>query len=179
MKIAIIGFPRSGTQYTARLFTHAGIKLGHEHREKDGTVSWKELPNTDEFDTVLLQVRHPLDTISSAETIQNASVGHMVKLLDFKSPDTYSHRTELLMALWLEYTKQAEEKAHSFFQVEELPEIWNHLLNTMNKTYRPMPNVRTNINTRKHDSLNWSTLHRLNPDLTRQLHYKASHYGYI
>ena len=68
-KLLIIGSPRSGTQFTTYLMKTLGFQIGHEESESDGCVSSLHLTVPKEFNTVLHQIREPLQTISSLHKI--------------------------------------------------------------------------------------------------------------
>ena len=68
-KLLIIGSPRSGTQFTTYLLKYLGFKIGHEESDDQGCVSSLHLTVPKEFNTVLHQIREPLQTISSLHKI--------------------------------------------------------------------------------------------------------------
>jgi hypothetical protein len=83
-KFLILGHPRSGTQFMARLFQQFGYDIGHERMRSDGISSWmfavdgyqmfkdQTLKKTDyTFDYMIMNIRHPLDIISSTYYSEN------------------------------------------------------------------------------------------------------------
>ena len=78
MKVLVMGHPRSGTGYAAKLFQSFGLQVGHERMEENGISSWffglkdtnppyDAAPYDASFkpDLTINIVRKPLPTISS------------------------------------------------------------------------------------------------------------------
>jgi hypothetical protein len=92
-KFLILGHPRSGTGFMAKLFGHFGFEIGHEQMRKDGISSWmftvedyQVFPDTGlnrkdfSFDYVIMNIRHPLHIVSSTYYTENK----FIKSVDFR-----------------------------------------------------------------------------------------------
>lgn len=140
-KFLITGCPRSGTKYTAKLLTSAGIPTGHEkvYRPRgpfpwklDGEVSWAAVPYLKELKwtgtPVIHQVRHPLKviaslmqrgTFTSKGQKQWASIATdwMGKVVDGKDP------LWVASYFWLVWNLEVEKWAEDTFRIEDEPHL--------------------------------------------------------
>jgi hypothetical protein len=99
-KILVVGHPRTGTGYTAKLLQSWGLDVGHETMGEDGTSDWslatrerslwQDLNFGDyEWDTIIYCVRDPKDSIPSivyTEDIKKDSFDYRVECGKFR-PD--------------------------------------------------------------------------------------------
>jgi len=170
--ILVTGFPRSGTGYTARTLRFAGLDVGHEKVGSDGVVSWWHLLGADKFDKVFHQVRNPIDTISSAMTINNSSIR---KLSTITEPNV--DKLKFLMQSWLDWNELAESKAQMTYRVEDVEDLFPILRKEMG-IKGGFPNVRTTINKREHEVLSVEDLRKVDSELTDKIIERARQYGY-
>lgn len=131
--ILITGCMRSGTTYSAKLLTLAGMKIGHECMDKDGCVSWCMAVDSDcapwgpgakeyRFKYVFHQVRNPLKVISSLYSTSLAS-GRKISwtFVCRHIPEIRMEDTEIAKAAkyWYYWNLQAEKKAGYRFRIED------------------------------------------------------------
>jgi hypothetical protein len=97
-KILVVGHPRTGTGYTAKLLQSWGLDIGHETMGEDGTSDWslatrerslwQDLNFGDyEWDTIIYCVRDPKDSIPSivyTEDIKKDSFDYRMRWGKFK-----------------------------------------------------------------------------------------------
>jgi hypothetical protein len=168
----VTGCGRSGTKYAALYFG-----LGHEYMSDAGIASWYlapakpvlppwhgQVPDED-WDEVIHIVRHPLDCISSLSTLASGSWSWMQDYIDI-GPDM----PPLVKAMqyWLQWNDMAEarvEMAPAGIKALHIESLWSRTL-------------RTDINTRNHDMVDWGDLLGADEDLYRQVMQRAFLYGY-
>lgn len=126
------------------------------------------------FDVSVLQLRHPLDTIASAQTIPyNVIAKRMFPFIG--KPDT-DDLLETLVWAYPRWIQLAHEKASYVYKVEEIdkkyPQLFRILgLDVPSEWTKTVP---TNQNTRKHDDLTWDQIKEISPkdyELIRKLPY--------
>lgn len=118
--IYVIGCPRSGTTFTSKVFRAAGIDVAHERQGADGVSDWREIVQEIPASAVVLhQVRHPLECITSMQTILKRSFNRLMGTNAIRgttfSPD---RRVEVCARAWLFYNVQCEAIADVSFRVE-------------------------------------------------------------
>ena len=85
-KFLVLGHPRSGTGFMANLLSKYGYEIGHEEMGKDGISSWMFTVDDYQvyvdnslnrenfnFDYIIMNLRHPIDIISSTYYTENTS----------------------------------------------------------------------------------------------------------
>ena len=108
----VTGFPKSGTQYVAGCLRAAGYRVGHENRREDGVVSWKELPNVEEFRKSLFIIRNPLHVMRSGMTITRSSMNKL-------GCDLNGDKLTELLKAWIRWFKECERVCEGPFKVED------------------------------------------------------------
>lgn len=171
----ITGFPRSGTQYTARLLSFAGFKVGHEQEREDGLVSWEHLMGAKDYKPVLHQVRHPLDTIASALTINQSSINKLAQ----RTPNEGYSKLEFLMRSWLDWNEWAQEVSSFTYRVEDIDEVYPIIFTYLERSIPDeLPRVSEKINSRPHPELDWEKLFKVNDKVAYRIVKKAQEYGF-
>lgn len=144
-KVRVLACGRSGTLYTTHVLQEAGLKVGHEWTDENGTVScvaygnppyplfpWEppkgrvahqgeDIMNTP-WSVTLHQVRHPLKVIESAYIVLPAASWKfysrhipVVRLM----PKLYR-----CMLYWLKWNELCEKQALFTYQVEKIKQEW-------------------------------------------------------
>jgi hypothetical protein len=158
MKVVIIGCPRSGFRYIARVFQEVGLKVEHERWMKNGIADWRMTPEEMPPDVLVLhQLRHPLDTIGSMQTIAAESWELLGKHTSAREKHDLITRG---MRAWLEWNKLAELKAHYSYCIEDIDAQWPVIANMVGLGDCPLPDVRRDLNSRKkkYTLLSWADL---------------------
>jgi hypothetical protein len=170
MRIIVIGCPRSGFRYIARVFTEAGLPVGHEHWRECGRADYTMTPQKMPVDALVLhQMRKPLDVIGSMQTIQDRSWELLMK---HTSANKTHDLIERGMRAYLEWNRIAEAKADYSYRVEDLDDVWDFITSrNMLDIDEPLPDVRRNLNTRKgrYKPLEWEDLEERNLELTEKI----------
>jgi hypothetical protein len=162
-KYVILGCPRSGTGYASMLFKHNNIQIGHEALGKDGISSWCLFPGLPDsklygpsFNEVISELnintiefihlhRHPLDVISSLETISNVSWDYINKCL--KLPLELDKITRSI-DFWVNWNLSLENITSNSVSIQNLP--LSYKLNPYpNKKHNSRPHKTLNINNLK------------------------------
>jgi hypothetical protein len=118
--IWVIGCPRSGTRYTSEVFRQAGYDVRHERMGAAGTSNHAALPlRIPDSAVVVHQVRHPLDCITSMQTLNAHTCEVLMRStavsgIEFRA----ERRIEVCSRLWLFYNAQCEALAAATFRVE-------------------------------------------------------------
>lgn len=187
--VCVVGCPRSGTGYTSRVFRAAGFEVGHESLRGFGTSDYgrvvRRIPSSV---GVLHQVRHPLNCMTSMQTILESSFQWLVRCIAITGARfDPERRTETCARIWLLYNAQCEAVADVTFRVESEDE-WNRACETVGLPWIDRTGVPTDANTRRgqpvHDP--WYdlpiTLERIaeeaGPRLRQAIERMAKRYGY-
>lgn len=201
MKVAvdflILGHPRSGTGYMARLFTALGYPVGHERLAKHGISSWmfaaysESVPYSFDGGTrsdiepkyVFHVVRHPIDAIASmAYTVREAPAWDYIAryTLVQRAAPRLVRATQSVIA-WNRLI-QAHHPRPMVFQVESAIAGIYGFLSQQGYRLPPLSSAAlppTNENARSHPALDREQLLKeLPPDLRAELHHHSQHYGY-
>jgi hypothetical protein len=186
----ITGCPRSGTMYTARVFEEAGYAVSHEKVGLDGCVSWyhgspfaySKEGYEPEFRTVALQVRHPIQAISSMRVLSLYTLAHVINpTLGITKDDWPENETLLRVFFWLRWHEWIEETFEPAitFQVEQLSTRWLRLCAVLGLEPPPlMPELEPNVNAMPHGMTGWEEIRVLSPELHAELQDAAARYGY-
>lgn len=154
-RIAVIGCGRSGTKFISER-----LNLGHERYNENGIADWSLTTDgyfsKPEDDLIYLhQVRHPLKTISSCQTIDDERVwAFIAKYIDLKNDELVLR----CMKYWYYWNLLAEAKAVYTYRVEQLG--------------------FSTANTRLHTDLTWNDLYKTDEDLTNKIITLSLRYGY-
>jgi|GEM_PF-6136216 len=202
----VTGHPRSGTSYTEQLLRETGLTIGGERfgrrrpleaePDVDGVVSWQHLPlYKGRFTTVFHQVRHPLNVISSSQTLYSGSYKTLFRYLDIPVKwyvHLYLRKIPLLfpetmlirwsMYTWFHWNTRIERDARieMRYKVENLPERWSEFLQNLEVPPREMPKLSSRVNTRRnrYKALKWEDLYEADEFLAEKIRQKARDYGY-
>lgn len=166
----ITGFPRSGTQYISRCLRRFGYGIGEEQifPHSHGVVSWKHAPEHKKFSPVAYQMRNPVNTIASAQTIPiedyfNYIWPHIEMPKDHKDP---LKRAIHAWPRW--YNKFAKGYVYKIEQVEEVyPELFEHLgLKPPEKWTKQVP---TNQNTREYEKIEFKDIYEIDEESAKMI----------
>lgn len=151
--VFVIGCPRSGTKFTSKVFRSSGFDVGHERMGKSGTSDWKQLEERIPDSAVVLhQVRHPLECMTSLQTIQDCSFDRLIRCTGVAGihfdPD---NRVETCARVWLFYNAQCEAIADITYRVES-DEEWHRALETMGLPKITRIGTKRNTNSRRSNS---------------------------
>lgn len=192
MKYLITGCPRSGTKFTANLLgRYLGYDTTFEKRGNRFTVSWKHIVSgyfdppanqnviVCDFDRIIHQVRHPLKVIASMTTIWNQSMGFIGKFVDL--PDLLENKNQTVrncMNAWYGWNKIIEKKAVWRYKIEDLPTVLDTWCKYLDIPVFNFPDIKNNINGRKHITLKWEDLFKIDEQLAKKIKNLSEHYGY-
>ena len=156
MSYLIVGTPRSGTGYTAKMLQSSGIMVGHECCLDDGISSWlctfdsESSPYGPTRSSVFKyygsvtqyhQVRFPFATISSLHTEVNGR-NFVNKILDVGD---YCNDPVSSMKFWLLWNEQGEKTSSKSYCLERAHDFWH---------VPPYENSEYNTRRKKHVDLN-------------------------
>lgn len=177
----ITAHPRSGTLYTATIFQKLGYKVSHEWENEDGTVSWKHLFQSEKFNPVIHQVRHPLNVISSTHTINKVSFKKMLSEINYKGE--IKNKTHKAMITYYFWNIEANKRCSWRFKIEELGNIYPELFKLLDlQVPKELPQVNKNKHSRKHikkyKKVSWNDLFKIDEGLTNKIIKLGGRYGY-
>lgn len=134
-RLLVVGSPRSGTQFFAKMLQNFGMRVNHERMGEDGIVNsaWliPEDPSFSDpgrvnysFDKIIHLVRHPLQVIDSISRegesfgpfweIQERHTG--LKILDFTD-------MEAIAEFWLHWTRGCHQMADMYIRLEDVQHL--------------------------------------------------------
>ena len=158
-QVLVTGCPRSGTLYMARLLKLVGVPVRHEKwRPGCGIVDWGLMAGLHlvdyipDFDNaiVLHQVRNPISTIESMQTMRQSSLR---KLCSHSGASLEDAPLVRLAKAWLFWNAQIETFADITYRVEDIhngSETWCRLCELLNiATETPVPKLDRSIHTRQ------------------------------
>lgn len=179
----IIGCGRSGTCYISNVFKNAGYSVSHETLNgKYGDVSWFMTFENDrkfEYKVILHQIRNPIDSISSIQTILPRSWKYILaRIPEISNSDTLITKCA---KYWLYWNKEAEKRADISYTLESIPNFLgtlNQILGTsLEKKHLKLS--ATKYNRRTHSTITWSYLKtHLDPILLNELIEYAKKWDY-
>lgn len=141
--ILIIGTPSGATHYIAEVLRRCGLDIGHERMRKDGVVDfsgtfwrggWQPFRQYEEktgipfvpqkFDTVLHQVRHPLNVINSQRF--GTAWEEITKYFELAncSFDIQAPIMLRTMQLWYYFHIKGEKTAELTYRVEDIENVF-------------------------------------------------------
>ena len=175
-KIVIVGCPRSGTGYASKFFN-----IGHEKLNKNGISSWCLAfdnalygPNLqkvkdyfkDNKIKIYHQVRNPLKTISSFDSISKISLNYLITNLNITTSST---KLEKYIQIWVLLNKKSELISEFTYKVEDIESTFPNIQIYKNKNY----------NTRKHSQFNIKDFKNIkNKKLYEEFKDLSCKYGY-
>jgi hypothetical protein len=157
--VLVTGCPRSGTRYITLVLRRLGLDVGHERIGRDGVSSWALAVDAErtpwgpswgdvQFDTVLHQVRHPLDVIDSVETLKPTSWEFVSRHVPLAPRESFPVRGALL---WCHWNRAAERRATLTYRVEAIGEALPLICEALDVPHDPgaATQIPTDVNTRK------------------------------
>ena len=175
--ILITGIGRSGTKYTATLLQKARISVGHEMLLSDGIVCWKHAIFAAQFSPVIHQLRDPIHTIGSMQTISKDSIKYMDRYVITAKANNELH---LLMQLWYKWQLLCEHYSKFTFRVENIAKSWDAIMEILLRKNVAMPIVPTDTHTRKgkYKPITLQQMFDIDRQLTIDIITFAKKYGY-
>ena len=120
-KILVVGHPRTGTGYTAKLLQSWGLDVQHEKMGKDGTSNWTAATHdNDKWHTIIYCVRNPKETIASVaytEDIHEPSLNYRIKWGKYKITDNKISNAIKSIVAWDKLI--AKLNPHIVFRIED------------------------------------------------------------
>ena len=190
VRFLFIGCGRSGTHYTAAVFSALGADAAHETPASDVTASWIHTPEKYrsemglQAEIIIHQHRNPISSISSIMTLSDRAWIHILKYApECDDPDPVCRAAKY----WIKWNLMAEASALFSFSIEAIstPTIREHLSHitgydisiSILDEAKPKKNSRKSWS--KYQPLSASILrHTLPPNLFSELESLAIHYGY-
>jgi len=165
-KILVVGHPRTGTGYTAKLLQSWGLDVQHERMGEDGTSDWS-LASGDkslwqdvnfkdyEWDIIIYCIRDPKESIASiayTEDINNISLSHREKWAKFKRANSRLVTTIVSLTSWNSMIMKLEPDF--IFKVEDGQQnLFNFLKKRGFKVKKSKNIVPTDYNSRQHSNI--------------------------
>ena len=165
-KILVVGHPRTGTGYTAKLLQSWGLDVQHERMGEDGTSDWS-LASGDkslwqdvnfkdyEWDIIIYCVRDPRESIASiayTEDINNISLSHREKWAKFKRANNRLVTAIVSLTSWNSMIMKLEPDF--IFKVEDRQQnLFNFLKKRGFKVKKSENIVPTGYNSRQHSNI--------------------------
>ena len=187
--------PRSGTKYMAELLVQLGLDVLHERVGSDGCVSWLHAADLMtrhywdhscgwvedcEWSLVVHQVRSPIKTVSSLETINARGwqlIEHAMPGLEW-SDDPWIRRAEF----YIRFNEFIESKWNVGFtyRVEDIDNYWSDLCDSLGLEAAPEapPPLRRDVHAKAHANITWGQIEEKSPRIYDALQGIATRYGY-
>lgn len=186
LPLLITGCPRSGTSYIATVMREVlGLRFGHEIRLKDGLADWRATDDHYDhkpFKTIFHQVRHPLSTISSFDTMLPQSRALIEKTVKVKNADSKLFK---FMKYWYHWNVEAESLAPSLtYRIENLADMLVPICTELGikEVKQDFYKIPKDINTRKgsprYHYYSWSDLRKENSRYCKMVRDLSEEYGY-
>jgi hypothetical protein len=157
-KLLIIGCPRSGTLYTTKGLQKQGYDINHEAHGKDGMVSWTaahkkgiygRLPKDFRKWEIRHQLRNPLDTVSSFQTISGSTWNWLSQegiTHKRRNQETFDESVDRLLLFWITWTELCMGVTEDWYQIEDISFPGVHKSsNTRPHTFLEVKNIRDSI----------------------------------
>ncbi|WP_028402602.1 sulfotransferase family protein [Ectobacillus panaciterrae] len=194
-KFLVLGHPRSGTGFMVKLFRQFGYQIGHEIMGRDGISSWMLVVDdyqvyTDltlnrkdfTFDYIIMNLRHPLDIISSSYFTENpsrVSLDYRKKHLNLEG----LNRVEVAVKSVLDWYKKIElQRPNLKVCIDKNPEekLFYFLKRFENKeSLLPVEKIERKVNARNHPDLTFSFIKaNCNKDIVLELENFCNLYEY-
>ncbi len=190
--LLVTGCARSGTRYTALLFSECGLDIQHEKMGRDGISCWtmavkyQRSPwgppvNCYKFKHIFHQVRDPLLTIASVYVCETNSWNFICQHI----PEIDRKDSLLVKSAkyWYYWNLKTEEIAEITYRVEDIDQVLPELGMLLDFSFDSsfLQEIPKNINHRNGAlHLTWDDLkHELPSDLYEKIISLSKHYGYI
>ncbi|MDQ0200822.1 hypothetical protein [Neobacillus ginsengisoli] len=171
-KFLVLGHPRSGTTFSAKLLRDFGYQVGHEAMKDDGISSWMFAVEDNQvftslglnrkdytFEYIIMNIRNPVDIITSTYFTENTSkksMNYRKKYVNFEG----LNKVEEAVKSVLEWYKLIEmQRPHLKLFIDKNPEekLFHFLKRFDNKEgLLPIKKIKKKINARKHPDLSLS-----------------------
>ena len=138
MSYIIIGCPRSGTGYASKFFN-----IGHEKINQNGISSWclvnnpplygpslKEVQIKFPTTAIFHQIRNPINTISSFNSMSNKAWEYFTNILNLNPLDSPLKKG---MEIYFQWNTKAKEIANFTYKVEQIEQEIYEIDDTMKK----------------------------------------------
>ena len=155
MSYIIIGCPRSGTGYASKFFN-----IGHEKINQNGISSWclvnnpplygpslKEVQIKFPTTAIFHQIRNPINTISSFNSMSNKAWEYFTNILNLNPLDSPLKKG---MEIYFQWNTKAKEIANFTYKVEQIEQSFPDIKLYLNKK----ENTRKHILYTENDFLN-------------------------
>lgn len=155
MSYIIIGCPRSGTGYASKFFN-----IGHEKINQNGISSWCLVNNPPlygpslkevqiKFPTTVIfhQIRNPINTISSFDSMSSKAWEYFTNILNLNPLDSLLKKG---MEIYFQWNTKAKEIANFTYKVEQIEQSFPDIKPYLNKK----ENTRKHILYTENDFLN-------------------------
>ena len=175
MRVLITGCARSGTLYIAKVLEALGLDVSREQLGAEHVVSWRDVGG--QFDVVLQQVREPLATIGSCQTIRKESWDHACAYVPI---DRQAPLLARCAEFWYYWNLRCRGMAHWVYRIEDLPKVWNTFrvwVGASKATYAQAAHIPRMMNHRKHSEVTWGDIEKATP-LCDEIRRLAESYGY-
>lgn len=182
----ITGCPRSGTDYIANVMREVlGLRFGHEVKLRDGIADWTA--GDDDYDhspfkVIFHQVRHPVSSICSFDTIRPGSREVLDRVARINSSDS---KLLTFMKYWYHWNVEVETLAPVLtYRIEDLPDAFPKICSIIgvDSSDKDLCSVQTNTNSRKHKPgyvyYTWDDLKKENGEYYRKVRTLSEEYGY-
>lgn len=194
-RFLVLGHPRSGTTFMSELFQRFGYDIGHERMGKDGISSWMfavddyqvfpdlTLNRKDyTFDYIIMNLRHPLDIISSTyytENVFRKSLAYRKKHINLDG----LNKVEVAVKSVLDWYKIIElQRPNLIVCIDKNPEekLFYFLKQFENKeSLLPVEKIEEKVNARNHPELTFSFIkENCNKDIVLELENFCNLYEY-
>jgi len=190
MPCLITGCARSGTRYIATALTASDLEIGHETMGRDGIASWLlavqsewvpwgPLPGVFKFKNILHQVRAPLHTISSLQTLLPISWHYACAYIMCTMNAPLIVRC---MKYYVEWNRLAKAKATFTYRVEHIGDVLADLSALLGVTIdrSVVFGIPADVNSRRglFRSVGWDDLRRADEKLACEVASVAEEFGY-
>lgn len=175
--VIITGAARSGTGYVTAVFRKAGLDIIHERYGNEGVSSHHIAPYLRFYtkSTILHQVRDPLPTIASIQTLNNKTWSGIQYFIPCCRTNNLTLRC---MQYWYWWNILIDGFPVIRYQVEQIARHWDEICLLANLPSMVLPNIPTNTNTRGHSQFTWQDLRRTDVELYDKIRVMGEEFGY-
>ncbi len=192
--VLITGCGRSGTTYISKALCLSGLDVPHEKLGEDGAVSWYRAGDNcyfrwkrikkiaeEEYRHIFHQVRDPLKTIASAQTLRKEAWEYICQCVPEISMD--DPLVVRCAKYWYFWNLRAEEMAEWTYRIEDIDEQFSEMGNRLGVPLDPQVLLKVSQEQRSRKNnytpLTWNDLEtNLEPELFENIINLANHYGY-
>ena len=176
--VFIAGCPKSATHYIAEVFQRVDQDVRHEAFGERGIAAFHIIPHLSQrqHGLILHQVRDPLKTISSMQTIEN-SWTYITYYTGITREGGLLHAN---MRLWHRLNSEIEKHDHKRYRIEDIDLEWPKICDMCKISVIPIPDVPRNLYSKlgKFRNLSWHELEFRDAELTKYIKDMAVRYGY-